>query len=88
MPSLNAMMSRRTPADSQGELQGFNGSLAALAALIAPLIYNTTLFYYTNPANAVFFPGAPFILSASIAFIALISLLRVEPTQRPLDENN
>ncbi|GAA6139105.1 tetracycline resistance MFS efflux pump [Arenicella sp. 4NH20-0111] len=88
MPSLNAMMSRRTPADSQGELQGFNGSLAALAALIAPLIYNTTLFYYTNPVNPVFFPGAPFILSASIAFIALISLLRVEPTQRPLDQNN
>lgn len=87
MPSLNAMMSRRTPADSQGELQGFNGSLAALAALISPLIYNTTLSYYTSPENPVYFPGAPFILSASIAFIALICLLRVEPASQALTKH-
>jgi len=84
MPSLNAMMSRRTPADSQGELQGFNGSLGALAALISPLIYNTSLSYYTNASNSVYFPGAPFVVSAAITLTALICLLRLKPAHSNL----
>ena len=80
MPSVNAMMSQRTPVDSQGELQGFNGSLAALAALAAPLIYNTTLSYFTADAAAVHFPGAPFIVSASLAVIALVAVIRLNTT--------
>ncbi|RBP51700.1 DHA1 family tetracycline resistance protein-like MFS transporter [Arenicella xantha] len=79
MPSINAMMSKRTPTDGQGELQGFNGSLAALAALTAPLIYNTSLSYFTSDAVAVAFPGAPFILSAALAGIALASLWLLKP---------
>jgi DHA1 family tetracycline resistance protein-like MFS transporter len=81
MPSINAMMSQRTPAHSQGELQGFNGSLAALAALVAPLIYNTSLSYFTAPESPINFPGAPFVLSAALASLALISLLMTKPTQ-------
>jgi len=74
MPSLNAMMSRRTPTDMQGELQGFNGSMAALSALAAPLIYNTTLAYFTSDALADPFPAAPFLVSACLGLIALIAL--------------
>ncbi|GGZ96511.1 tetracycline resistance MFS efflux pump [Arenicella chitinivorans] len=77
MPSINAMMSQRTPVDSQGELQGFNGSLAALAALAAPLIYNTTLSYFTAADAAVHFPGAPFIVSSILAVIALVAITRL-----------
>lgn len=87
MPSLNAMMSRRTPSDSQGELQGFNGSLAALAALIAPLIYNTSLSFYTSPEASVYFPGAPFLIAGFITFLALLCLIRVEPVQKVSLEN-
>ena len=87
MPSLNAMMSRRTPSDSQGELQGFNGSLAALAALIAPLIYNTSLSFYTSPEASIYFPGAPFLIAGFITFLALICLMRVEPVERVSLEN-
>jgi len=79
IPSINAMMSRRTPSDSQGELQGFNGSLAALAALVAPLIYNTSLSYYTAESSTVYFPGAPFVLSTILATVALLSLYTVRP---------
>lgn len=82
MPCINAMMSRRTPAESQGELQGFNGSIAALAALVAPLIYNTSLSHFTAPENAVYFPGAPFVLSATLAAAAILSLLLLKPTQQ------
>jgi len=79
MPSVNAMMSRRTPIDQQGELQGFNGSLSALAALIAPLIYNTSLSYFTSPDAPMQFVGAPFVLSVSLGLIALTMLMLVKP---------
>ena len=80
MPCMNAMMSRRTPANMQGELQGFNGSMAALAALIAPLIYNTSLSYYTSGDAGFYFAGAPFILSASMGLITVITLMMLRPT--------
>ncbi len=79
IPSLNAMMSRRTPANAQGELQGFNGSLAALAAFISPLIYNTSLAHYTSAETVGYFPGAPFVLAALISLVALICLLTLKP---------
>lgn len=88
MPSINAMMSRRTPTNSQGELQGFNGSLAALAALAAPLIYNTSLSYYTSPSSSVYFPGAPFVLSSLLAIIALVSLILIKPSPNSDTEAN
>ncbi len=81
MPSINAMASRRTPPDMQGELQGFNGSLAALAALIAPLVYNTTLSYYTSEEAPVTFAGAPFIVSAGLAVLAMVALMAARPVE-------
>lgn len=79
MPSINALMSRRTPPDRQGELQGFNGSLAALGALIAPLVYNSTLSHYTSESASMYFPGAPFVISATLASFALVALYRLKP---------
>ena len=75
MPALNAMMSRRTPPGQQGELQGLNGSMAALSLLIAQLLFNNVLAHYTSEANPVFFPGATFLVAAAIAVVALIALL-------------
>lgn len=82
MPSLNAMMSRRVPENMQGELQGFNGSLAALSAFIAPLLYNTVLTYSIDPARTSMlgrqFAGAPFGIAIIIALLSLIILAGVE----------
>ncbi|MFC4292309.1 MFS transporter [Sphingorhabdus arenilitoris] len=80
-PALNSMMSRRLPADRQGELQGFNGSMAALAFLLAQLIFNFTLAYFTSAAAPVHFPGAPFVIAAVFAAISLttLTLLRRAP---------
>jgi len=79
MPSLNAMMSRRVPADMQGELQGFNGSMAALATMAAPIIYNSTLFYFTAEERTNRFAGAPFAIAAVMAFITLFIVWRLKP---------
>ncbi|MGB5076447.1 MAG: MFS transporter [Sphingorhabdus sp.] len=71
MPALNAIMSRRTPANQQGELQGLNGSMSALAFLFAQLFYNNALAAYTATSNPIYFPGAPFLIAASVSLLAL-----------------
>lgn len=71
MPSVNALMSKRVSPSNQGELQGFNGSLAALSLLIAQLCYNTLLSYFTSTTASTYFPGAPFLLAAVFGLISL-----------------
>ena len=80
MPSINAMMSRRTPTNMQGELQGFNGSLSALASMFAPLLYNGSLSYFTSADAPVRFAGAPFAIAAVIAVIPMVMLAFLKPS--------
>ncbi|NNC73681.1 MAG: TCR/Tet family MFS transporter [Sphingomonadaceae bacterium] len=74
-PALSAMMSRRVPADMQGELQGFIASITALTAITAPLIFNPSLAYFSAADAPVYFPGAPWVLAAILAIVALLVLL-------------
>ena len=85
MPSLNAMMSMRTPPSQQGELQGLIGSLSALSLMIAQFSYNYALAAFTETGAPMRFPGAPFVIAATIGAIALLSLLmlRKRPDQLP-----
>ncbi len=87
MPALNAMMSRRIPADQQGELQGFNGSMAALAFLLAQLIFNFTLAFFTSDAAPFRFPGAPFVIAAVFAAIALLTLTMLPKSKSLPDQS-
>ncbi len=75
IPAINAMMSKRTPPNQQGELQGLNGSMSALAFLLAQLVYNNALATFTSDRAPVYFPGAPFLIAAGLAVITLTSLL-------------
>ena len=79
MPSMSGLMSRRVPADRQGELQGFTGSIAAVGAILAPLIYNPVLAHFTAPGARWHLPGAPFVIAAAAALLALLVLLRLRP---------
>jgi len=76
-PSLSGLMSRRVPATAQGELQGFNGSLNSIAAILAPALYNPTLAWATTRGAAWHFPGLPFAVAAMFALVALIILFLV-----------
>ena len=80
-PAVMAMMSRRVAADQQGELQGLNGSVAALAAILAPLVLTQPLAYFTGPHAPFYFPGAAFVISAAAtatAFLVLLATPRAE----------
>jgi DHA1 family tetracycline resistance protein-like MFS transporter len=85
MPSLNAMMSMRTPPSQQGELQGLIGSLSALSLMIAQFTYNYALAAFTETGTAVRFAGAPFAIAATIGAAACfcLLLLRKRPDQLP-----
>jgi MFS transporter, DHA1 family, tetracycline resistance protein len=85
MPSINAMMSRRLPPEQQGELQGFNGSMAALSILMAQIVYNNALAHFTSNETPIHFPGVPFIISAGFAGLALIALTLL-PKAKPEPE--
>lgn len=75
-PSMNQIMSARTPKNAQGELQGAIASVQSLANMFAPLALTQTFHYFTSPAAPFFFPGAAFALSAVICAVSLLPLMR------------
>jgi MFS transporter, DHA1 family, tetracycline resistance protein len=73
-PSITALMSQRAPADAQGEMQGFIGSLNSVGAIVAPLLLNPALAWFTGPDAPVYFPGAAFVIASAFAFAAFLCL--------------
>ena len=63
VPALQGMMSKTTPDDSQGELQGVLTSVSAVAIIIAPFAMTQIFALFTGEAAPFFLPGAPFVLS-------------------------
>lgn len=75
-PALQGIMSQAVARDSQGELQGVLTSASALAMVLAPLVMTWTFAAFTAPGGAIYFPGAPFLLSLGLTLVALIVFLR------------
>lgn len=73
-PSVTALLSRHAPADAQGEMQGFIGSLNSIGAIAAPLLLNPTLAYFTSAQALVHFPGAAFVIASAFALAAFLCL--------------
>lgn len=70
-PALQAILSRDTPDNAQGELQGVLASLNAIAMITAPLAMTATFAHFTAPNASIFAPGAPFLLAAILMFAAI-----------------
>lgn len=71
-PALAALMSNRTPDDSQGELQGVRTSIAGITMIISPLMMTQLFGYFTAKGTPVYFPGAPFLAAALLIMISLV----------------
>lgn len=65
-PALQALMSRDTGADAQGELQGVLASVAALAMILSPLIMTRVFAWFTGPEAPVYLPAAPFLAALAL----------------------
>jgi DHA1 family tetracycline resistance protein-like MFS transporter len=76
VPALQAMMSRAVGPQAQGELQGALTSLSGMAMIVSPMIMTGTFALFSRPEGAVYFPGAPFVLSAVLMGAALSVFLR------------
>ena len=63
-------MTRNTPEDSQGELQGAIGSAYSLTAIIGPLVM-TQIFGHFSGRSETYFPGAAFIAAAILIALAI-----------------
>ena len=74
-PALQAIMSRTVGDKRQGELQGALTSVGAVAMIIAPMLMTSVFAQYTSSGAAVYFPGAPFLLSLGLILVALVVFL-------------
>lgn len=76
LPALQGMMSRATPEDQQGELQGVTASIAALAMIVSPLVMTKIFAVFSSERAPIYLPGAPFLLSMVIVALGGIVLWR------------
>ncbi len=74
-PSVRAMVSGRGQVDNQGEMQGVLAAVEGLTAVVAPLLTAGLFYAFTAHLIPVVFPGAPFVLAAGSALVA-VTLLR------------
>lgn len=77
-PCLQGLMSADVPPSEQGELQGAVTSLQALAAILGPPLMTSTFAWFSGANAAVYFPGAPFLLSTGFAGLALMIFFQAD----------
>ncbi len=74
-PAMQAIMSRSTAADAQGELQGILASASALAMIVSPVIMTNVFAAFTAEGAALFLPGAPFLASLGLLLLGALLFL-------------
>lgn len=75
-PAMQTIISNQVPSNAQGEIQGIVTSMQSLGAIIGPFLMAYIFAYFINKNNTIYFPGAPFILSAVLTLIALFIAIR------------
>lgn len=71
-PALQAIISGHVPSNEQGELQGALTSLMSATSIIGPPVMTNLFAYFIRPAAPVQFPGAPFLLGATLFLVSTI----------------
>jgi MFS transporter, DHA1 family, tetracycline resistance protein len=84
-PSLQTIMTRLVGPTEQGRLQGALASLVGLASMIGPTMFSQIFATFISTQADLGLPGAPFLLSALLIFLAM--LLAWRATQSPQWEN-
>ncbi len=84
-PALQAMLSRGTHDNEQGELQGTISSVLSLATIASPLVMTQIFSRFTAADAPVFAPGAPFLLSMALMAVCAVVFAGRAPTPRPME---
>ena len=69
-PAVQASMTRHVGPSEQGQLQGANASLVAIAGIGGPALFSQIFASFIGPRAAFNLPGAPFVLAASMLAVA------------------
>lgn len=69
-PSIQGIISTQVPASEQGEVQGALTSLTSTTSIVGPLIMTNLFSYFTSTKAPVYFPGAPYVLSAILTLVS------------------
>ena len=72
---------RGLDATNQGEVQGFASSVMAVGSIIAPVLFNPMLAWFTGPGAPVRFYGIAFVIAAAFAVIGLVMLMALPPAR-------
>ena len=70
-PAMTALMSRRVPADAQGELQGALAGVLGVTLIISPVLMTQIFGHFTSADAPLYLPGAPFLAAAVLMGLAL-----------------
>lgn len=71
LPPVKSMMSRKMPANVQGELLGVVSSTASIGAIFGPLIATYSFRMFSGDDAPVYLPGVPFGIGAVLLTISL-----------------
>ena len=69
-PAVLGIMSRLVSGSEQGQLQGANASLMAVANLLGPGLFTLSFAWSIAPGAAWHLPGAPFLLASALLTVA------------------
>jgi MFS transporter, DHA1 family, tetracycline resistance protein len=69
-PSIQALMTRHVSGSEQGQLQGANSSLTAIAGLFGPTLFSLVFASFIGPRADLHLPGAPYLLAAAILVVS------------------
>ena len=72
-PAMQQLMSERVADDAQGELQGAIASVVSLTSIMGPPVMTGVFGAYAD-TTGLYFPGAPFVLSAGLMLAAVFVL--------------
>jgi hypothetical protein len=75
-PAIQAIVAHRVPANEQGAVQGTFQSLMSVSGIIGPLLGTSVFALFIGPSAPFVLPGAPFLVSAMLASMALVSVTR------------
>jgi MFS transporter, DHA1 family, tetracycline resistance protein len=81
-PSAQGLMTRLVDPRQQGELQGANGVVLGIAAMIGPALFTLTFATFISADNRWQIPGAPFYLAALLLAVAWLIGLNVARVPR------
>src|SRR3546814_3215501 len=77
MPTIQSLMTRRVSEAEQGQLQGANNSVGAIAGVLSPLFFGAVYSISVGPEAWLPHPGAAFLIASLVLFGAATIAWRV-----------